>query len=58
MILPTADTEVLTTVSQATGNGGEEIVAEPSKKQRLSVSNLDDRSADLAAAVEQPRPTQ
>jgi hypothetical protein len=58
MILPTADTEVLTTISQATGNGGEEIVAEPSKKQRLSVSNLDDRSADLAAAVEQPRPTQ
>jgi hypothetical protein len=48
----------LTIIPDATGDGGDDVVADSNKKQRTISHEEEQRSADQAVAAEQPRQTQ
>ncbi|KAK1644641.1 hypothetical protein QYE76_062446 [Lolium multiflorum] len=60
LLLPNATSTVLPTVPEATGDGGDNVVAvfESNKKHKSASLGGDNRSADQAEAIKQPRQTQ
>jgi ERCC4-type nuclease len=57
MIMHTSNSDVVSAVPLAIGNGSEEIVAGSNKKQKTYTVEVD-RSADQAETAQQSRPTQ